>query len=115
MCACVKHHRELGNIARGFNIWWPNGRAEQQRRNLTADIAHELRTPLHIIQGNLEGMLDGVYEPTPENITDTLDETRLLARLVDDLKPSLWRKPATSASSFSFPAHRLIGRCRRRV
>lgn len=61
-------------------------RAEQQRRNLTADIAHELRTPLHVIQGNLEGLLDGVYQPTVEHINITLDETRLLARLVNDLQ-----------------------------
>ncbi len=61
-------------------------RAEQQRRNLTADIAHELRTPLHLIQGNLEGILDGVYQPSSEHINATLDETRLLTRLVNDLQ-----------------------------
>ena len=77
----------LGDLAQRFNnMVIELERAEQQRRNMTADIAHELRTPLHIIQGNLEGVLDGVYEPTPENITDTLDETRLLARLVEDLQ-----------------------------
>ena len=61
-------------------------RAEQQRRNLTADIAHELRTPLHIIQGNREGIIDGVYRPTSEHINNTLEETRLLSRLVNDLQ-----------------------------
>jgi signal transduction histidine kinase len=61
-------------------------RTERQRRNLTADVAHELRTPLHIIQGNLEGLLDGVYQPTDTHIEATLDETRLLSRLVEDLQ-----------------------------
>ena len=61
-------------------------RSDQQRRNLTTDIAHELRTPLHIIQGNLEGVIDGVYQPSPEHINNTLDETKLLARLVNDLQ-----------------------------
>jgi two-component system OmpR family sensor kinase/two-component system sensor histidine kinase BaeS len=61
-------------------------RADQQRRNLTADVAHELRTPIHIIQGNLEGILDGVYEPSQDQIEILLDETRSLARLVDDLQ-----------------------------
>lgn len=60
--------------------------ADEQRRNMTADVAHELRTPLHILRGNLEGLLDGVYEATPEQIESMLDETRLLSRLVDDLQ-----------------------------
>ncbi len=60
--------------------------ADEKRRNLTADVAHELRNPLHVIQGNLEGILDGVYDPTPEHIRSMLDESKLLSRLVDDLQ-----------------------------
>jgi two-component system sensor histidine kinase BaeS len=78
---------EFRRLAHSFNRMTEElGRTDQQRRNLTADVAHELRTPLHIIQGNLEGILDGVYEPTPEHIEATLQETRALARLVDDLR-----------------------------
>jgi len=61
-------------------------RSDRLRRNLTADVAHELRTPLHIIQGNLEGIQDGVYRPDDEQINLLLDETRQLSRLVEDLR-----------------------------
>ncbi|MBN1583083.1 MAG: HAMP domain-containing histidine kinase [Anaerolineae bacterium] len=81
------HPGEFGRLAGSFNRMVEELElADQRRRSLTADVAHELRTPLHIIQGNLEGILDGVYDPTPEHIEATLDETRLLARLVDDLR-----------------------------
>jgi len=83
----ARGHGEFTALAESFNRMTAElQRADQQRRNLTADVAHELRNPLHIIQGNLEGIIDGVYEPTPEHIEATLDETRALARLVEDLR-----------------------------
>jgi signal transduction histidine kinase len=74
-------------LARAFNTMTERlGRHEQLRRNLMADIAHELRTPLTIMQGKLEGLLDGVYPREDAQVTEILDETRLLSRLVEDLR-----------------------------
>ena len=61
-------------------------RSETLRQNMIADIAHELRTPLSVIQGNLQAMLDGVYPLTVEEIAQVYDETLLLNRLVSDLR-----------------------------
>lgn len=78
---------DFGRLAQTFHRMARElARAEEQRRALTADVAHELRTPLHILQGNLEGLLDGVYQPTAGHLTAMLDETRWLARLIDDLR-----------------------------
>jgi signal transduction histidine kinase len=59
---------------------------ETQRRNLLADVTHELRTPLTVIQGNLEGLLDGVYPRDDAHLSAILEDTRVLARLIDDLR-----------------------------
>jgi two-component system sensor histidine kinase BaeS len=59
---------------------------DRQRRHLMAEIAHELRTPLSVIQGRLEGCLDGVYPRDDATLEQLLEETRVLARLVDDLR-----------------------------
>jgi two-component system OmpR family sensor kinase/two-component system sensor histidine kinase BaeS len=81
-----KGDQEFIKLAQSFNHMAEElQHAEQQRRNLTADVAHELRTPLHILQGNLEGALDGVYQATPDYFKSMLEETNLLQRLVEDL------------------------------
>jgi signal transduction histidine kinase len=78
---------EIRQLARSFNrMVGEIERQDRLRRDLTADVAHELRTPLHILQGNLEGLQDGIYQPTPEQVELLLDETRQLARLVEDLR-----------------------------
>src|SRR5258706_1152881 len=59
---------------------------DQQRRNMLADISHELRSPITIMQGNLEGMIDGVYTADVERLKSLYDETQILSRLVDDLR-----------------------------
>jgi len=59
---------------------------DKQRRNMLADISHELRSPITIMQGNLEGMIDGVYTTDVERLKSLYDETQILSRLVDDLR-----------------------------
>lgn len=78
---------EVGKLAQAFNEMAESlQRAERLRKNMVADIAHELRTPLAVIQGHLEALQDGVFAPTQENIGIIHEETLLLARLVDDLR-----------------------------
>ncbi len=78
---------EVGLLGRSFNAMAEA--LEQQdalRRQLIADIAHELRTPLAVIRGNLEALLDGIYPPSTETIAPIHEETLLLTRLVDELR-----------------------------
>jgi signal transduction histidine kinase len=78
---------EVCALIRSFNTMTERLQvADEQRRNLLADVSHELRTPLTIIQGNLEGLLDGIYPADQDHINAILDETRVLARMIDDLR-----------------------------
>jgi len=83
----VGSNDEIGELAATFNTMAVElERAEQLRRNMTADVAHELRTPLSVVRGKLEGILDGVYPATPEHIQPVLEATELLTVLVEDLR-----------------------------
>ena len=77
----------MRSVGSAFNTMASRLEAQsRQRRDLMADIAHELRTPLSVIQGRLEGLLDGVYPRDDQTIGEVIGETRLLTRLVDDLR-----------------------------
>ena len=79
--------REVRALARAFNAMSARlEEVEQQRRSALADVSHELRTPLTVIQGNLEALLDGVYPADGEHLQPILEETRVLERLVEDLR-----------------------------
>jgi signal transduction histidine kinase len=78
---------EVRALASSFNTMVERLQAaDEQRRNLLADVSHELRTPLTVIQGNLEGLLDGIYPADEGHINAILEETRVLSRMIDDLR-----------------------------
>ncbi len=78
---------EIRHLARSFNSMAAElEEAESRRRSLTADIAHELRTPTSNIQGYMEAIKDGVFQPTPETVDTIHEQALLLSRLVDDLR-----------------------------
>jgi signal transduction histidine kinase len=83
----VRGPSEVRSLARAFNAM--SARLEEtdtSRRRLLADVSHELRTPLTVMQGTLEGILDGVYPADEAHLVPVLEETRVLARLIDDLR-----------------------------
>jgi two-component system OmpR family sensor kinase len=83
----IHSHDELGELSQTFNQMAESlDRNETQRQHLMADIAHELRTPITVIQANLEAMLDEVLPLDAEQVAALHDETLLLNRLVDDLR-----------------------------
>ena len=78
---------EIYSLMRGFNSMAERLQAnDRQRRKMFADVSHELRTPITVIQGNVEGILDGLYPADEERLKSIMEETQVLSRLVDDLR-----------------------------
>jgi two-component system OmpR family sensor kinase len=83
----VRGSEEIRVVAQAFNeMAAALEKAETLRSNMLADVAHELRTPLSVIQGSLRAILDDVYELDKTEIARLYDQTRHLSRLVDDLR-----------------------------
>jgi two-component system, OmpR family, sensor histidine kinase BaeS len=83
----VRGFRDVRQLAAAFDYMADSlGRQEQQRRDHEADIAHQLRTPVAVLQASTEAMLDGVTTMTPGSVASLHDETVKLARIVDDLQ-----------------------------
>jgi two-component system sensor histidine kinase BaeS len=77
---------ELGELARVFDTMADDlARAERSRRNMAADVAHELRTPLAALQAGLEELRDGHAEADTERLAGLHDQTLRLGRIVGDL------------------------------
>jgi len=78
---------EVGRLAASFaNMQLTIEREEQARQKLFRDIAHELRTPVTLIQGELEAMIDGVYKTDEAALRSLLEEAKFLSRLIGDVQ-----------------------------
>lgn len=87
--AILPHNQgdEIGQLGASFNEMADAlEQAERRRLELIGDVAHELRTPVTTLEGYLEGLLDGVVQPSGETWTRLHDEAGRLRRLVDDLQ-----------------------------
>jgi len=83
----IRSKDELGELAKAFNKMSTElARSVNARKQMTADIAHELRTPLSLILGHAEAVHDGVLPPTPENFEIIREEATRLEHLVNDLR-----------------------------
>jgi two-component system, OmpR family, sensor histidine kinase BaeS len=83
----VRAQGELRELATAFDQMADSlDREDQIRRDLVAGVTHELRTPIAVLQAGHEALLDGVAEPTPEELSSLRDEVLRLARMVDDLQ-----------------------------
>lgn len=83
----VRSSAEMTELGESFNTMAENlNRDRALRQNIVADIAHDLRTPLSILQANIEAMQDGVLETNAENLASLHQETLLLSRLIEDLR-----------------------------
>ena len=83
----VRSSDEIGELAAAFNSMSQEvSRVNQQRKQMTADIAHDLRTPLTVISGYIESMRDGVLQPTPERLKLIYSEIERLQNMVGDLR-----------------------------
>lgn len=86
----VRSRDELGDLSRTFNQMSNDlALANQQRRQMTADIAHDLRNPVTVISGYMEALRDGVLSPTPDRFAVLYDEAQRLQRLIEDLRTLL--------------------------
>jgi len=78
---------ELRGLTRAFNTMTARLETDEaQRRTLLAEISHELRNPIAVVQGNIEALIDGVYPADQAHLEPLLEETKVLSRLVEDLR-----------------------------